>query len=378
MIILMTSITIAYNQKWIALAADSAGNVKWKVFWSNKIYRISKKWKVWVAVYGLSHFWDMPFELIAKLFKESHTDLCTTLEEYKDRFLEFISQYNETNTTAVDIINNHYWFLMKELDDSVEHVIGLIDDIENQEKIIKIAKELLLSKYQAVCKNHYMQEEHANEIIEVFESLDEDYFKYNELDYSMKPYLQELLKYTLVMHVLDPVSWIVFFWYWEDEIYPQLISLNVYSRYGSYIYKNEDEEKCSVHWTEYQNQWVYTYAISDCIESILFWISWSMYKNIKDDDRTSPALLEYIDELKQNQYQSFKNYTNYLSLNELTSMVETLVSLEGFKTRMTSMVEDVWWPTDVAVISKWDWFIRTKRKHYFKRELNEHFFTNYQ
>jgi hypothetical protein len=38
--------------------------------------------------------------------------------------------------------------------------------------------------------------------------------------------------------------------------------------------------------------------------------------------------------------------------------------------------ETVGGPIDVAVISKGDGFIWIKRKHYFKPELNPHFFKN--
>lgn len=34
-------------------------------------------------------------------------------------------------------------------------------------------------------------------------------------------------------------------------------------------------------------------------------------------------------------------------------------------------------PIDVAVISKGDGLIWIKRKHYFDRDLNQHFFSNY-
>ena len=39
--------------------------------------------------------------------------------------------------------------------------------------------------------------------------------------------------------------------------------------------------------------------------------------------------------------------------------------------------ETVGGPVDVAVISKGDGFIWIDRKHYFRRELNEHFIRNY-
>lgn len=39
--------------------------------------------------------------------------------------------------------------------------------------------------------------------------------------------------------------------------------------------------------------------------------------------------------------------------------------------------ENVGGPVDVAVISKGDGFVWIKRKHYFRPELNQHFFDNY-
>ena len=39
--------------------------------------------------------------------------------------------------------------------------------------------------------------------------------------------------------------------------------------------------------------------------------------------------------------------------------------------------ETVGGPIDVAVISKGDGFIWIERKHYFRPELNPHFFSNY-
>ena len=62
---------------------------------------------------------------------------------------------------------------------------------------------------------------------------------------------------------------------------------------------------------------------------------------------------------------------------ELATMAETLVNLTSFKRRVSTDAETVGGPTDVALISKSDGFIWIKRKHYFKPELNHHFFANY-
>ena len=66
-----------------------------------------------------------------------------------------------------------------------------------------------------------------------------------------------------------------------------------------------------------------------------------------------------------------------LTIGELARVASTLVGLSSFEQQMSLDRETVGGPVDVAVISKGDGFISINRKHYFRRELNEHFFRNY-
>jgi hypothetical protein len=66
-----------------------------------------------------------------------------------------------------------------------------------------------------------------------------------------------------------------------------------------------------------------------------------------------------------------------LPKDELAEMAESLVNLTSFKRRVSSESETVGGPIDVALITKCDGFVWIKRKHYFKPELNSHFFRNY-
>ena len=66
-----------------------------------------------------------------------------------------------------------------------------------------------------------------------------------------------------------------------------------------------------------------------------------------------------------------------LSINELAQVASTLVGLSSFEQQMSLDRETVGGPVDVAVISKGDGFIWIERKHYFRKELNSHFFQNY-
>ena len=66
-----------------------------------------------------------------------------------------------------------------------------------------------------------------------------------------------------------------------------------------------------------------------------------------------------------------------LAIGDLAQVASTLVSLSSFQQRMSLERETVGGPIDVAVVSKGDGFIWIERKHYFRGELNPHFFSNY-
>jgi len=68
---------------------------------------------------------------------------------------------------------------------------------------------------------------------------------------------------------------------------------------------------------------------------------------------------------------------NYLPKEELAAMAEALVNLTSFKRHVTKQAETVGGPIDVAVISRGDGLIWIKRKHYFSKDLNQHFLANY-
>ena len=71
------------------------------------------------------------------------------------------------------------------------------------------------------------------------------------------------------------------------------------------------------------------------------------------------------------------NAVGALSKEDLAEMAESLIYLTYLKRRITFAEESVGGPVDVAVISKTDGFIWLKRKHYFKPELNHHYFSKF-
>ncbi len=80
---------------------------------------------------------------------------------------------------------------------------------------------------------------------------------------------------------------------------------------------------------------------------------------------------------RQNHVNPIIDMVAVLPKDELAVMAESFVHLTSFKRKITMGAETVSEPIDVAVISKGDGFVWIKRKHYFKPELNPHFFSNY-
>ena len=84
-----------------------------------------------------------------------------------------------------------------------------------------------------------------------------------------------------------------------------------------------------------------------------------------------PRLYDHWTEVRRTAYTDpVMQMVASLPKDELGAMAESLVNLTRFKRRVSNEQETVGGPIDVAVITKGDGFVWTKRKHYFAAELN--------
>jgi len=126
------------------------------------------------------------------------------------------------------------------------------------------------------------------------------------------------------------------------------------------------------------------------------WLSWTIKKNnfkkglkqkqkeslkkkiTENSDKMLDDFNQQLGDYRKNEFSSpITKVVAMLPKDELASMAEALISLTSFKRKVTMDIESVGGPIDVAVISKGDGFVWIKRKHYFSRELNYQFFSNY-
>lgn len=202
---------------------------------------------------------------------------------------------------------------------------------------------------------------------------------------------------------------LIFTGFGEDEIYPQLIPINISivvdNRLRFYVNENR-----SASISNSNNGAVCPFAQTDVIDTILTGIDPSLdniylsnfgalfrrYNQaiINSIGGTNPLLTEQIKNLdtdaivrefdalnrqikQENHIIPLMNAVSNLAKEDLSEMAESLIYLTYLKRRITFAEESVGGPVDVAVISKGDGFVWIKRKHYFTPELNQHFFDNY-
>ena len=237
---------------------------------------------------------------------------------------------------------------------------------------------------------------------------------YTDSGYTLPDSSIEQLKQICFTHLRSKVfmgffTGLIFFGYGEDEIYPSLITVNVSgvfdNRLRYFIPKGETSRI-----TNQSNASINPFAQTDVINTILSGVDPALdefYVNqhgdfLKKHNQSlaslvhglSPELAEHLknldvteivneyrketEKIKRNKYIiPLMSAVANLSKDDLSEMAESLVYLTYLKRRITFAEESVGGPVDVAIISKGDGFIWKKRKHYFKPELNQHFFANY-
>lgn len=99
------------------------------------------------------------------------------------------------------------------------------------------------------------------------------------------------------------------------------------------------------------------------------------------EDWRNDLIQDYNNDMSDKKEENFYDILSAvmsLPKDELASMAESLVHITSLKRKFTyNEVESVGGAIDVAIISKGDGFVWIKRKHYFDRDLNHHFFKTY-
>ncbi len=427
----MTAVLGILNKQAVAIAADSAvtigGSENHKIFnRANKVFSLSKRHPVGIMLYNSASFMATPWETIIKIYRNKLGETSfPTLKEYHNNFLEFLAS---KNYFANEEIQRNYFanFTLNIVDSTINETAknnrGVFDNPTEENKLLFLT--LLEQQLNSLKKSWQLN----TDICPDFETYTFENFKhfsdtiFDEIinnrfiqnGFTLSDPLKEMLKESIwyILKAKESISnhtGLVFAGFGEDEIYPQLIPINVSMVFDNKLRYFIDEQNCASI-SDLNGGAVRPFAQTDVINTILsgvdplldntylenFGALFDKYNHLILDaiGDSNPILSEQIKSLetqkliaeyaqmnkqirRENYINPLMNAVSYLSKEDLAEMAESLIYLTYLKRRITNAEESVGGPVDVAIISKGDGFIWIKRKHYFKPELNQFFFDNY-
>lgn len=427
----MTAVVGILNKQAVAIAADSAvtigGNSGRKIFnKANKVFALSKQHPVGIMIYNLASFMATPWETIIKVYrKQLGSTSFPTLKEYEQDFIAFLrvkNFYTDSEMQAAFLESFACDIINSVVNDIVKQNKGLIENpsTENRAQFLEMLEEKIdnlnsiWGTQTEFCPEFedYTFEMFTTYSIQIFNNIIKLRFEENRIDVSAELIVKIKRAVYSILRAKEEVTnftGLVFTGFGEDEIYPQLIPLNISIVVDNRVrfYVNESRA-ASI--SNSNHGAICPFAQTDVIDTILTGIDPTLdniYLNnfealfkkynktiIDSINNTNSLLSKQIENLdtaeivkefselneqikRENHIIPLMNAVSNLSKEDLSEMAESLIYLTYLKRRITFAEESVGGPVDVALISKGDGFVWIKRKHYFKPELNQHFFNNY-
>lgn len=418
----MTAEVAIANASAIALAADSAVTIGDQKIYNSalKLFSLSKIAPVGVMVYGNADLMDVPWETLIKTYRKNLAGKTyKTLEEYAGDFVEYLNDnpavfpLESQERWMLGNVRGYFEFIRKEFFDAIHPILKEKGEIEASEVAAELTK--VVSAHHANLKNEGfaegMTEEFSTQLrgkyLDKFKEIREEVFEKVKISSAIAARLYDIATYIHTKQIFSTgVSGLVIAGYGEEEIYPTVITYDVEGVVEDRLKYRLNSDKTHSIKTGHECR-IIAFAQEDMVTTFMQGINPQVLyfvesyldgafnrlpellddnKNDADDKkqfktRVSKLLKGFFNEfgshLNDEQAQPVLRMVTVLPKDELAAMAEALVNLTAFKRRITESMETVGGPIDVAVISKGDGFIWVKRKHYFPRDLNQHFFANY-
>lgn len=429
------------NPMGVALAADSAVTIstasepggRTKIYNSaNKLFSLSKFHPVGIMVYGNAALMGFPWETIIKVYRQKlGSKQLDHLNDYCEDFFRFLedsfisNDWQEQNVTLN--FESYLSYLIKKVTIAIDKAV----DDSPRKRISETASKRVFSSVL----DQFLQDMETKEVLPCFdkdfvENLKQTYtptfLKVIEQKFSSYPLTQiderKLIDIGVNLFVKpvfsDGVSGVVLAGFGKMDLFPSLRAFDV-----EYIVNNRvkriEERKVDIDFEKGSLAAIAPFAQQEMVGTFISGIDpqledlyanslhkiFAEYPKIVVDlvvtelkgaripKSFKTKLTTKLGDASQSLFENFQKkvldfrrqalinpiveMAAYLPKDELAAMAEALVNLTSFKRRISTSDETVGGPIDVAVISKGDGFIWVKRKHYFKPELNRHFFDNY-
>lgn len=395
----MTSELLIMTSSAVALAADSAVTVDNRKTYNgvNKLFMLSNNPPMGIMTYNLASFLNIPLETLIKEFRYKSVAF-SAIDEFKKGFEEYLGE-----------LVNEYSHNQLSFDDQVNFFVKNI-----QADLKKYSRE----DFEGIINNnlkHFNFKELGNYYTEIWSKLKDYNEVFNQIlsyyEINSEESLNDLKNFFIGKIFLDPYVGIVIAGFEENKLFPSSIHFKI-----NYLY-DDNFILTGIEKTEITGKEVLVKPLAqgDVIHTFLSSIDFNTQFRIMDYFRNSYA--EYNDTLKtlvnedsnitgKNKVQILKiiskmeknaeninnsfngfveelkdDHSNPILLSisslpkeELSNLAESLIKITSLKRKVQSDLETVGGPVDVAIITKGDGFIWTKRKHYFDGDLNPQFF----
>ena len=434
----MTAEVVVMNRGGVALAADSA--VSCQVGDSSrvresalKLFMLSKHHPVGVMVYENSTLLGVPWETIIKMFREqSETTGHENLVDYGNELIKFL---NGNTSLFPEEVQDKYYLqtvrveyqrikdrALKELADTWVYESGdfpqRLDDGFVELEISEALKFWVGKEEASYCLPEMVVEETAwqktaeeiagrnsGEVARLIHQV----FGELEIDPKYRDMLHQVAQYLITKDEFpeELFSGLVIAGFGESEHFPSVQHIEIGGYYDGKL-KVRIPQVFTV--SDQNPSHVMSFAYTEMVESFLHDISNSTLDHLESAAKymanmptiVLEALKDVPSEKKAevvrviqasvdksteflrtvmndayNRHAEVRQAVELLTINELAQVASTLVSLSSFQQQMSLGRQTVGGPVDVAVISKGDGFIWIERKHYFRAELNNHFFQSY-
>jgi hypothetical protein len=410
------------NQSAVALAADSAATrSQTKIFSANKIFAVSKRRPVAVMIFGAAACMGVPWETIIKQFRDELGDTnYPHVHNYGEAMFEFIGAnrklFPESQQEQFAFVYAFQKFsrVRRDIVEGVERKIeasGPVSDADAR----RIVDEVIAQRSEfwrdrprraKLPRNvrRRTREQYGNQIVaardKVFEQL--------KLNAKLR---ERLLQITLDSWYKEPLggdTGVVFAGFGDDDMFPALVSYQidgVLLNHPVFWKEREaslDQQHAAVIVPFAQDDMirlfvegvtpVYEEFVESYFEEIISGLSSMVGEELptgpsaasvrarleNDRDVLVGSLARKLAEERRNLYvDPMLSIVESLPMDELASLAESLVNLTSLRRRVSLEQETVGGPIDVAVISRGDGLVWIKRKHYFPKDLNHQFFSNY-
>lgn len=414
----MTAEIVIINQHGVAMAADSAVTIgSQKIINSAiKLFSLSRTEPVGIMIYGNANLLNIPWETLIKLYRKKNISNLNHLNDYGVNFIEFL---NSQLHLFSDEQQNHWaeWRIGDIYNYIVEQIKTELTDLQNKgvaidESVINRHAESIILEYKNVLETNKqiyegVIDENLLERIKVIANpLIDTTFPFTTSKIEIREFLIKIGQLAVLNCAPLNSSGIVIAGFGDNDIFPSVLTYEIYGVFNGQLLHRVREDKTIINEnSKYMRSDIIPYAQEDVVRSFLdgmhpdlhnYAINFTEntiketlsdpvfeFKNNIDINLLSKACAESLRQeleryMASNLLSPMVEMIKALPKDELASMAEALVNMTAFRRKMAfGSQETVGGPVDVAVISKGDGLVWVKRKHYFPKELNTHFFENY-